>query len=351
MVREYEIETTNNNHQIMGKLDYLLHSRRMRTQPDPDPQMEPMPAQTAFIYKSEMDYVSRCILDRPDIETGGQLFGFLTEHGAPVVCYAIGPGPRANHQVAFFNQDTAYLQDTFNAIRKYGLRYIGEWHSHHQMGLAKPSGHDASTVEKGMRRHHFTHFLLCIGNCDWEMHSTLNAFTFHSEAARYHHAPWEVIGMESPYRGIIDSELGDALCDPATTEPCHGANFIRNGNGGATALTTPDYDDGYWLNTKANNIALKEIIEHLSAHHGDGTTVRPMIDTQNMAHLFIQNGNKTTEVFFDRRFPAEPPVIFVPEGTQVNDSAQWRYDGHVFDSFVRYYHDLLLDNNTNITEK
>lgn len=39
----------------------------------------------AIIFKSEMDFISRCILDYPSIETGGQLFGFYTETGTPVV--------------------------------------------------------------------------------------------------------------------------------------------------------------------------------------------------------------------------------------------------------------------------
>ena len=61
------------------------------------------PAPIAIIYKSELDYISRCILDCTNIETGGQLFGFWTAEGVPVVLYAIGPGPHANHQSAFFN--------------------------------------------------------------------------------------------------------------------------------------------------------------------------------------------------------------------------------------------------------
>ena len=61
------------------------------------------------IFKSELDYISRCILDRKNIETGGQLFGYWSEDGQPVVMYAIGPGPRANHQTTFFNQDVDYL--------------------------------------------------------------------------------------------------------------------------------------------------------------------------------------------------------------------------------------------------
>lgn len=32
-------------------------------------------------YQSELDFVSRCILDRKHIETGGQLFGFWTSRG------------------------------------------------------------------------------------------------------------------------------------------------------------------------------------------------------------------------------------------------------------------------------
>ena len=52
---------------------------------------------TAIIYQSELDYISRCIMDCPRIDTGGQLFGFYTMKGTPVVCYALGPGPNANH--------------------------------------------------------------------------------------------------------------------------------------------------------------------------------------------------------------------------------------------------------------
>ena len=66
-------------------------------------------AAVAMIYRSELDYISRCILDSTTIETGGQLFGFWTSTGIPVVLYAIGPGPLANYQVTFFNQDVDYL--------------------------------------------------------------------------------------------------------------------------------------------------------------------------------------------------------------------------------------------------
>ena len=66
-----------------------------------------VPARTAsgakrpIIFRSEMDYISRCILDYTNIETGGQLFGYWTEDGTPVVLFAIGPGANANHKPTF----------------------------------------------------------------------------------------------------------------------------------------------------------------------------------------------------------------------------------------------------------
>lgn len=104
-------------------------------------------ASVAMIYRSELDYISRCILDSKTIETGGQLFGFWTSTGIPVVLYAIGPGPHANHQCTFFNQDVDYLVKVGKMLlQRYGLQHIGEWHSHHQLGLAhlitaKPKAH------------------------------------------------------------------------------------------------------------------------------------------------------------------------------------------------------------------
>ena len=83
------------------------------------------PSSIAYIYRSELEYVSRCILDYKNIETGGQLFGYWTAGGSPVVVYAIGPGEKANHQVAFFNQDIDYLTSIGNVlVRHYGLHHI-----------------------------------------------------------------------------------------------------------------------------------------------------------------------------------------------------------------------------------
>lgn len=173
----------------------------------------------AVIFKGEMDFISRCILDRRNIETGGQLFGYWTEDGTPVILYAIGPGPRANHQVTFFNQDVDYLVKVGNILRnRYGLHHIGEWHSHHQLGLAKPSGHDSRNMTDVIKRRNLGEFLLCIGNCD-NLSSSLNAFLCDSSECRS--IKWDYVMADSPLRQVIDYDLGRIICQPQVPKARH----------------------------------------------------------------------------------------------------------------------------------
>ncbi|MCF0172896.1 MAG: hypothetical protein HUJ91_04100 [Bacteroidales bacterium] len=170
------------------------------------------------IFRSELDFIARCILDCPDIETGGQLFGYWTREGVPMVCYALGPGPNANHQRTFFNQDLSYLRSIGDAIVKhYGLEHIGEWHSHHQLGLAQPSGHDASNIYGNMIKASRERFLLCIGNYDGQS-ASLNAFSFTAGVSSYNQTGWTVSPVESPYRSAIDRSMRAFIHQPHTTD-------------------------------------------------------------------------------------------------------------------------------------
>lgn len=331
----------------MSRNDYFTNQSNQINQRSSSDIDESYPATIAVIYRSEMDYISRCIHDYPNIETGGQLFGFITEYGAPVVCYAIGPGPRANHQSTFFNQDTEYLQKTYNELNgRFGLRYIGEWHSHHQLGLAKPSGHDATTIVHGIQRSNFRHFLLCIGNCDGHQHSTLNAFTFHlNDPYNYYHAPWKIIEMESPYRPVVDRELGDWLCHPRTQRASYGSNYIMSA-AGTSSMITPNYKDEYWLNDKANNLVLKNIIDYLT-NYEDASTVKPMLDGQKHVNLTVQRRDRSEQIVFGDNFPYEAPKIDVTEEGYTN-TAEWQYDSDIYGSFVQYYEALFKKDATEL---
>lgn len=329
--------------------DHHMNSAAENIQRDSAHIDESRPASMAIIYRSELDYISRCIHDYPNIETGGQLFGFVSEYGAPVVCYVIGPGPRSNHQTTFFNQDTEYLQSSYNELsRRYGLRYIGEWHSHHQLGLAKPSGHDARTIFRGIQRHQFRHFLLCIGNCDSAGRTTVNAFTFHlDDPNNYVHAPWKVIEMVSPYRPIADRELRHMLYHPASPNAQHGSNYVLNSTE-AVMTVTPNYQDEYWLNNKANNTELKRIIDYLW-ESGNTSAVTPQLDAQKHVRLIVRRDNHDEQIVFGDRFPMDAPEILVSDGVHVNDDAVWKFDGDIYSSFVQYYRSCFSPKTPNDT--
>ena len=291
-----------------------------------------MPAATAVIYKSELDYISRCILDYPNIETGGQLFGFWSASGVPVVVFAIGPGARANHQVAFFNQDLDYLTKLGRMlVGKYGLQHMGEWHSHHRLGLSHPSGHDADTMVNSIRRGNLGRFLLCIGNCD-RSSSVLNAFTFTQSAGYdYRHAAWRVIDFESPFRTVIssDEEVGRVVLDPRTLAPNHGRLFLADGGGG---FVTPDYSEDYWLKNRANNLVLKKMMDDLSASVGPCSVQK---DAQQRVHLSVRKG-KEYRFVFPMRFPQAQPLVFV-DGIAVEPPPDaWSFTDDIAAAFARF---------------
>lgn len=313
---------------------------------------ETQPAPMAIIYRSEMDYISQCILDYQNIETGGQLFGFVTEYGVPVVCYALGPGRNANHQSTFFNQDTHYLQSVYNEINaRYQLQYIGEWHSHHQLGLAKPSGHDAQTIVNGIQRHQFRHFLLCIGNCSHGK-SMLNAFTFHLNSPwEYKQVPWKICEITSPYRPIIDRELQHMLVHPQA-HPNHGVNYLVDGQGNTAQKVVPNYRQDYWLNDKTNNLILKKIIDFLICYSGSTEVVKPFIDENKHVHLRVKRATHEENITFGPHFPQTPPIITMSPETNAIIPPAWTYSdlyGDIFSSFTLYYDEYVkahLQTNT-----
>ena len=297
------------------------------------------PIPMAVIYKSELDYISRWILDYPNVETGGQLFGYWTDKGDPVVLYAIGPGSQANHQITFFNQDIPYLRKVNGILHnKIGLEKIGEWHSHHKLGLARPSAHDGNTVVSVMRKHHKHNHLLCIGNVDHKDCSTLNAFIFNKDHDfSTQQVSWKVVDMESPYRPLIDNcpDLKGVLCHPRTQNARHGENLIVE----VTPKRKPNYPDGYWLIEKTNKQQLKNIIEYLT-RLGESYVVTPMTDKSGIIHLKIQRGEENLMIVFGKDFPKEAPMFSFSDGSTM--VPEWEYKGSIYDSFVECYNNFAL---------
>ncbi len=285
------------------------------------------------IFRSELEYVSRCILDCKDIETGGQLFGYWTECGIPVILYAIGPGRKANHQKTFFNQDVDYLVAVGRRLKsEFGLWHIGEWHSHHQLGLARPSSHDVNTMVSTIREKRLGHFLLCIGNCD-DRTSTLNGYLCDAKACV--RCGWDVIMAESPVRRQVDSMLKDILVHPRTV-----AAALSGFSLGVNAPARPRYAPGYWLDDKANNTVFKAIVDHVAGKNA-GIETKVQLNDAGEAVVRVESGGYCETILFPDGFPSKPPVItrYLSGRPLARSEGTWLDSGgeDILKSFINYY--------------
>lgn len=89
------------------------------------------------------------------VETGGDLFGRWSD--IPTVLLATKAGPSAQRDHTHFRLDVEYLRELSEALAKdWSLRYFGDWHSHHRLGLASPSGGDRRRIINLAGRNQFT---------------------------------------------------------------------------------------------------------------------------------------------------------------------------------------------------
>ena len=275
----------------------------------------------ASIYQSELDYISRCILDYPNVETGGQLLGFWTPGGDPVVTYVIGPGNRAQHNVTSFIQDQEYLQTVGRAIyQNYRLQHIGEWHSHHQLGLTQPSRGDVDTMQYGVGKPGFPRLLLCIGTLDGQR-TTVNAYNFHENMPRdYVHAGWDIIPTASPYRKVIDKRLQHILIHPMHNCASHGPHFTYQ------SINRQSHR-GHWLTERVENVeTMKEFVG----------IVKDLFCGYNVKVEMLSSGEPVitvrghgVRIKLPHGFPNKPPVWMPSEDgypidvSALNNGAYW----------------------------
>lgn len=118
---------------------------------------------TVHISAADLARVASLASDFPNVETGGSFFGLWTHSGAPVVSTITGPGPNSRHLPKAFYQDEQHLEGTHKvAWGRAGLQHIGEWHSHHGLGLPEPSAGDRQTVWQSIEKLNWPRFLLGI---------------------------------------------------------------------------------------------------------------------------------------------------------------------------------------------
>lgn len=95
------------------------------------------------IYESELDLLTQLVLESPDLETGGELFGLWSHGENPVVMLISGPSSTAHRAPTSFQQPTEIHMSLERLFwNSYGLQVLGIWHSHHRLGIHGLSGGD-----------------------------------------------------------------------------------------------------------------------------------------------------------------------------------------------------------------
>ena len=96
------------------------------------------------IYESELQAIGQDSASW-DSETGGDLFGIWGS--IPIVYLATKSGPNSIRDHTRFRLDVDYLiKLSIQLEKEWGLRYFGDWHSHHRLGLQAPSAGDRARI-------------------------------------------------------------------------------------------------------------------------------------------------------------------------------------------------------------
>ena len=276
----------------------------------------------AIIYKSEWEYISRCILDYPNIETGGQLFGFWTSTGTPVILYAIGPGKNAQHNHTSFIQDQEYMLNIGKSIHsRFRLQHIGDWHSHHNLGLERPSGGDVDSMSYGVGKPGFPRMLLCIGNCDRNF-TTLNAYNFHeSDCYSYVQASWDIIDVQSPYRDAIETILAGKLIHPHTKK----GNPVNPQERNARTDQPASYET-HWLTEDIKNVEIfKSFVLEIKALCPDDE-IKTLVLSGGEPAISFKKGMRLVK--FPYGFPHKSPTLCIKatDNISVEDFTESHFD-------------------------
>ena len=227
----------------------------------------------------------------------------------------------------------------------HGLQHIGEWHSHHKLGLAKPSRHDSNTVVKALYTYQLVRFLLVIGNIK-DASSTINGFLFTKEKRLdYDCSSWVVLPGESPIRTVFDVAAKSPLYIPKTKT----ASIVnlQTTTLEKTTYEKATYDPSYWLSNKKNNGVLRGIMYHLEKKYPDIKLFQREA-SKRVSLMFSDDTNEIFRVTFPMDYPKGPPLIF--ESTDdylslilnpVEAVLEWKNEGSLVTTTVEYIYKTI----------
>ena len=142
------------------------------------------------------------------------MVGLWKDDHTAVVQLVLGPGKNCQRASASFYQDVDYLEKAVSQlIKKEGVCHIGEWHSHHKIGLKQPSGGDRGTVWRNMPSYGLNRFVLFIANIETQDNSaaSVGCFLFErgtaDQSQRMTQGQFHLLPNESPLREKFQTDL------------------------------------------------------------------------------------------------------------------------------------------------
>ena len=166
------------------------------------------------IYANEYRQICAWVLQHGYLETGGDLFGLWKDDHTAVIQLVLGPGKNCRRASASFYQDVHYLEKAGSQlIKQEGVCHIGEWHSHHKIGLKQPKGGDKGTVWRNMPTYGLNRFVLFIANIETKFNSaaSVGCFLFErgtaDQSQRMTQGQFHLLPNESPLREKLQTDL------------------------------------------------------------------------------------------------------------------------------------------------
>lgn len=257
-----------------------------------------------LIYRSEALRIARFVHEYPDVETGGDLFGHWTHSGNPVISYVLGPGCLSQHRVTSFYQDERFLHDVGTRLYDhYGLQHVGEWHSHHRLGLNCPSDGDITTIENGMGKQGWDRFLLMIATLRESVDSPVIHNYYLFEGSNYRPAAVALLPGSSPFRtrpGEPGEEsthrtIAHVQWEPGPFSPAP-----------AKEQTLSDRYARAWFSTPEGKAQVRRIVSSLERKR----IKYRIYGTKDGCSLKLRLPDAS--LLLGPRFPNEPPQIVVP---------------------------------------
>jgi hypothetical protein len=269
-----------------------------------------------LIYQSELNHMAAWAEECPNLETGGELFGFWTHSGFPVVQVAIGPGPNSRHELMSFHQDGEFLKSIGESLnREHGLQHIGEWHSHHRMELNIPSPGDTTTMVQALEQNDLSKFLLCIANIYPVIDSKkkmqtrtlikerliikIGCFLYTKSHSTYQSGAWVVFPGKSPFVAKLNSQYSQRGLKIPTNKRKPDVNETTLDSQRFEGIRPIEVSESQWYSKHDGRESLKDIYRELNKFkncqmfRGDSERV----------YFILEHNHETCLIAFPDDFP------------------------------------------------